>query len=140
MIRTILLAIDGSASSIRAEEFAESLAIQYHAQVIVAHAYNPIPTNLGEPYLSHMQNKEIEAAQSLVLGAAKRLQAAGVGKVDTNFMEGSPAEVILRLANSRKPDLIVMGARGLSSWQGIILGSVSMAVAQRAECPVLIVK
>jgi nucleotide-binding universal stress UspA family protein len=48
--------------------------------------------------------------------------------------------VILGIAETRHIDLIVIGARGLSTWQGILLGSVSMAVAQRAECPVLVVK
>ncbi|MER3458879.1 MAG: universal stress protein, partial [Chloroflexota bacterium] len=44
------------------------------------------------------------------------------------------------VAEVRKPDLIVVGARGLGTWRGLILGSVSMAVTQRAECPVLVVK
>jgi len=34
----------------------------------------------------------------------------------------------------------VIGARGNSTWQGALLGSVSMLVTQRAECPVLVVK
>jgi len=34
----------------------------------------------------------------------------------------------------------VVGGRGLGTWKGLILGSVSMAVTQRAGCPVLIVK
>jgi nucleotide-binding universal stress UspA family protein len=38
------------------------------------------------------------------------------------------------------PDLIVIGARGLGTWPGLLLGSVSMAVTQRAQCPVLVVK
>lgn len=48
--------------------------------------------------------------------------------------------MILNVAEARKPDLLVVGARGLGTWQGIFLGSVSMAVTQRAECPVLVVK
>jgi len=47
---------------------------------------------------------------------------------------------IIRAAENRKPDLVVIGGRGLGIWEGDILGSVSMAVTQRAKCPVLIVK
>jgi nucleotide-binding universal stress UspA family protein len=64
----------------------------------------------------------------------------GVPDVDIDTAEGPAASVILNVAESRKPDLLVEGARGLGTWQGIILGSVSMAVTQRAECPVLVVK
>jgi nucleotide-binding universal stress UspA family protein len=60
--------------------------------------------------------------------------------VDTEILERPAVNAILSVVEARKPDLLVMGARGLGTWQGIILGSVSMAITQRAECPVLVVK
>ena len=71
---------------------------------------------------------------------ANRLYEMGVTEVDTEVIEGPVSSAILSVAESSKPDLLIMGARGLSTWQGIILGSVSMAVTQQAECPVLMVK
>jgi len=64
----------------------------------------------------------------------------GVPDVTTDTAEGPATSVILNVAEACKPDLLVVGARGLGTWQGIFLGSVSMAVTQRAECPVLVVK
>jgi nucleotide-binding universal stress UspA family protein len=64
----------------------------------------------------------------------------GVATVVKDVLEGPATDAILRAAEARKPDLIVIGARGLGTWQGLLLGSVSMAVTQRAECPVLVVK
>ena len=44
-------------------------------------------------------------------------------------------------AKSRKPDLLVLGARGSGAASGgMLLGSVTMAVTYRAECPALVVK
>ena len=64
----------------------------------------------------------------------------GVAKTDCDAIGGAAADVILTVANTRQADLIVLGAHGLNRLQSILLGSVSMTVAQRAACPVLVVK
>jgi len=140
MIQSILLATDGSAPAERAADFAASLATRYHSKVIVLHAFPPIPRHLGEPNLAEAMRKTLDGAKALTESVVKRLGEIGVAETDTDVIEGPAANVILGAAETRKPDLIVIGARGLSTWQGILLGSVSMAVTQRAECPVLVVK
>jgi nucleotide-binding universal stress UspA family protein len=140
MIKTILLATDGSAAAERAADFAGSLGQRYGAAITVIHAYARLSRNLGEPHQSQAIHRTLEEAQSLVDGVAGRLREAGVAQVTTDVLEGSATDAILNVAATRRPDLLVVGARGLSSWQGLILGSVSMALTQRAECPVLVVK
>jgi nucleotide-binding universal stress UspA family protein len=144
MIKNILLITDGSAPAERAAHFAASLAVCYQAKVIVLHAFDPFPSHLGsylgEPSYSQAIQKTLEGARSLVLNVATRLHELGVTDVDTEILEGPAVNAILSMVETRKPDLLVMGARGRGTWQGIILGSVSMAITQRAECPVLVVK
>jgi nucleotide-binding universal stress UspA family protein len=52
---------------------------------------------------------------------------------------GDPLEVILRVADTREFDLIVMGGRSLTMDKASQLGSVSHGVLCRAHCPTLIV-
>ncbi len=54
--------------------------------------------------------------------------------------EGKAAEAILDAATSSAADLIVLGSRGLSTIQSLLLGSVSYRVAHESICPVLIIK
>jgi|DewCreStandDraft_1066081.scaffolds.fasta_scaffold00827_11 nucleotide-binding universal stress UspA family protein len=140
MIQSILYATDGSAPAERAGDFVASLAVRYGARVTVLHAYTPVPAYLGEPNYSRTLYKTLEEAEALVADVARRLRELGVAEVETEVVEGPAADAILNVAEVRKPDLIVVGARGLGTWRGLILGSVSMAVTQRAECPVLVVK
>jgi nucleotide-binding universal stress UspA family protein len=140
MIESILLATDGSAPAERAADFAGSLALRYDSKLTVLTAYLPVPSYLGEPNYSRALYSTLEEAQSLVNNIASRLREMGVAKVEADILEGPASHVILEVAETRRPDLIVLGARGLSTWQGILLGSVSMAVTQRAACPVLVVK
>jgi len=72
-----------------------------------------------------------------------RLQALLVPffrNVCVSVREGRTAELILDTATSTRSDLIVLGSRGLSEIQSLLLGSVSYRVVHEAKCPVLVVK
>ena len=140
MIENILLATDGSMPAKQAAEFAASLALRFRAKVIVLHAYTPVPAYLGEPNFSQSFYETLDEAKALVKDAVDRLHDMGISEVETEVIEGPAANAVLGVAETRKPDIIVMGARGLSTWQGLLMGSVSLLVTQRAECPVLVVK
>lgn len=60
--------------------------------------------------------------------------------LDVCLREGNPAMEILRLAQGRDVDMILIGNRGLSGIASVLLGSVSQRVARNARCSVLIVR
>lgn len=64
----------------------------------------------------------------------------GMEKISTHLATGDYANEILRIADETNADVIVMGRRGLSALEGLITGSVSYKVSQRANCSVLTVK
>jgi len=140
MIEHILLATDGSAAAERAAEMAASLAMRYGAKLTILHAYHPISFFLGEPNYTQVLGRELEKGNQLLEGLRKRLGEMGVKDIETELIEGNAADAILSMVETRKPDLVVLGSRGLGTWQGAFLGSVSMSVTQRAPCPVLVVK
>ncbi len=140
MFKHIVLATDGSAAAERASDFAASLARRYEAGVLVLHAMTPPADTLGEPQYSRALHSALEEGRALVAAVASRLHEAGVRELETDVIEGPAIDVILAVLETRKSDLLVIGARGQSPWKGLVLGSVSMAVTQRAACPVLVVK
>jgi nucleotide-binding universal stress UspA family protein len=54
--------------------------------------------------------------------------------------EGDPKTVLLDHASRWKADVVFLGARGLTRWERVVLGSVSTAVAVRAGCSVEVVR
>ena len=62
------------------------------------------------------------------------------GPGDIVVTEGSIVEEILETARSKKAQLIVMGTRGLSRQDYLVLGSVTERVIGRAKVPVLAIK
>ena len=67
---------------------------------------------------------------------AEKLRAAGY-EVDVIGREGDPAHVISDLTETMDVDLVVMGTRGLSKIEQVLLGSTTERVVQHAKCPVL---
>lgn len=141
MFRHILFATDGSFNAERAGDYAASLAVRFHAKVTVLHAYTQlsVPT-AGYRFPNVDASASQKDAEDLAKQMAERMRNHGVPEVEYEVIQGQPAHVILGFAETHKPDVIVVGARGLGTWQGLILGSTSMTIVQRALIPVLVVK
>jgi nucleotide-binding universal stress UspA family protein len=88
--------------------------------------------NNGEP------TADAEAAQR-VNAVATRLQERGL-TVSTSVIQGDAKDAIVDEATRCEADCIFLGARGMSTIERLLLGSVSAAVAARASCSVEVVR
>lgn len=123
----ILLADDGSQHAQAAVEMLQNIPIPPKSRILVYRAFNSAQI----PQIPEME-RSLERTKSL-------LSSAGY-QVETELQLCSPAEGILEHAQERKPDLIVLGAKGLRSTISILLGGVAQHVVEYASCPVLIVR
>jgi nucleotide-binding universal stress UspA family protein len=141
MLRHILYTTDGSTAAQRAGDYAASLAIRFGAKVTVLHAYTRLSVTVVEYTHPNLDSYATEKdAEAMAAQTAMRLQQMGVADVEVQVVSGQPTSVILGVAESIKPDVIVIGARGLSTWKGLSMGSVSTSVVLRSEIPVFVVK
>jgi nucleotide-binding universal stress UspA family protein len=136
MFRKILVAIDGSQHARAALDLAVDLAQHYQASLCVLHAFPHVSDLLGTPQYESLLVARTMIGQQLLESA--RTQVGDAVVVETQLLEGPPAPAILRVAEEDGCDLIVVGSRGRSQLAGVLLGSVSSTIAQRAHCPVLI--
>jgi nucleotide-binding universal stress UspA family protein len=139
MFKRILLAMDGSPHAKRALKFARDLALRDGAQVIVVHAFDPVPTYLGKTQEDRIVARHVAGGYEVANDTAKELQEAGL-EVVVEVLEGPPADAILRVADVRECDLIVMGSRGHGTVTSLLLGSVSHRVLAHTQTPVMVVR
>lgn len=139
MFKKILVAVDGSADAREAVRYAGILAGIEQAKVIVVHAFDPIPAYLGEPHESRATSERVKQGHVVAQEAADALEQAGF-TVSLEVLEGPAAEAILKVAEVRQPDLIVMGTRGRGNLTSLILSSVSHRVLAHTRIPVLVVQ
>lgn len=139
MFKKILVGFDGSDHSRRAASIAGDLARrQTSAELFLVCAVDPVPPELGLPYLDQVIVDRTQAGEEL-LGQARELIGEGL-TIHDELLFGSPAESIMDVADSRQCDLIIMGTRGLGGLRGLLLGSQIQKVISLATCPVLAVK
>jgi nucleotide-binding universal stress UspA family protein len=140
MFENVLLAVDGSEQSLHAAQEAGDLARAMKSAIVrIVVAYDTIPPYLGEPNMQQAINARLGEANG-ILEKAQAAIGKFPGEIHTELIEGSPAEAIIRVAETRKSTVIVMGSRGLSRIAGLVLGSTSQKVVSHAPCPVLIVR
>jgi nucleotide-binding universal stress UspA family protein len=80
-----------------------------------------------------------ERADQALQPAREALKAAGLPFIEHRHV-GDPGAVISEVAAGTGSDLIVMGAQGLGSHTGALLGSVAARTLQLSPVPVLVVR
>jgi nucleotide-binding universal stress UspA family protein len=140
MFEKILLAVDGSDHALHAARTAADLARTLGAkEFCIVVAYDFIPPYLGEPNMQYAIDARMDEAKSILEAAVKEVGDLPC-EIHTELVEGSAAQAIIEVANTRSTNLIVMGSRGLGTLAGLLLGSTSQKVVAHAPCPVLIIR
>lgn len=147
MIKSILVATDASPAANRALALAIEMAVKHEADLEVVYVIRDlqIPENLrGMAQVMNMAGARGDVmmfvAEQVLGDARERARSGGVGEVRTHVGKGDPAGAIIAQAKRRNSDLIVLGTRGLSKTEGMLLGSVSRKVANLCTANCLIVR
>jgi nucleotide-binding universal stress UspA family protein len=136
-IRTILLATDLTAASSEATARAIDLAGRLDARLLIVNVLEKRRVSGGG---SHERVDQARAERERMLVTVVRdARAAGV-TAEFLVWDGDPGASIAAAAEAEGADLVVVGTRGRSGAERMLLGSVSDHVVRHAACPVLVVR
>ncbi|MEG6522351.1 universal stress protein [Desulfotomaculum sp. 1211_IL3151] len=144
LMNKILLAVDGSENAKRAVDYVIKVAKkQGDLNITLIHVIN------SRKEINKLRNtsSEIEEIKQRVISEGYKiindheeiLKHTGLC-VTTKLIDGDPAIKVVEFAKLGEYDHIVLGTRGLTDLQSIVLGSVSHKVLALSECPVTFVK
>lgn len=140
MYKKVLVPIDGSPHSNRAEQTAVEIAKLMGAEVCLIHViippqytafYGETPIPVSQNVMDELENR----GKTLLDEHAAKYSGL---KISTELFIGHPAETICQRAKEGGYDLVIIGSRGLGAIKGYLLGSVSDRVSHHAPCSVLI--
>lgn len=138
MFSRILVAIDGSKSAKKAFEKSIYLAQKCDSKLDVVHV---ISCELGGDSATTFELiDELKTKAEKMLDEYKIQATKSHVPIEITVTQGDPAQVIIELAKTKRYDLIIMGTRGKSAFQELLIGSVSQKVMHHASCPVMVVR
>lgn len=130
----IVVGVDGSPASIVALRYARGLAdsLGHGLAAVAAWSY---PASMGEFFPTDWDPAS-DAQNFLTEALDEAFGADRPAGLVTNVEQGTPAQVLIEA--SKDAAMVVVGSRGHGGFMGMVLGSVSAAVAAHAKCPVVI--
>ena len=138
-LETNLVPVDGSDPSKRAAAYAAELAKDMGAGILLVHCHRRFPSVLGEPYYQKVVTEIIEDANELLEPYREVLKETGVSFTE-RVLERPAGAAIVETARIEGCDLVVMGSRGRTDLEGLLLGSVTHRVLESSPCPVLVIR
>ena len=140
-IKNILVPTDFSATSRNAFEYAKMLAQAFEANITVVHVQPSLLTasEITIPIYGGDIRERVQEAMNAFVADTSYSEVMVQTEVMTKIVEGEPVSHLVELSGSNAYDLIVMGMTGLQDFLDKIIGTTSLDVSNKAECPVLLV-
>jgi len=133
----MIVGVDGSESSVSALRYAADLAPKLGLRARALAVWN-YPSFMYGGFYPQLDWTPEEDAERIVSKVAEEVFGADAPDwFATRTRQGRPAEVLID--ESKHAEMLVVGSRGHGGFAGLLLGSVSAAVAEHAKCPVLVV-
>ncbi len=151
----VLVAIDGSEASMRAADFALSIAVKSEAELTLLYVFY---SQLAYAYTSYLSKVDDSSSIDAILHSAedkanqwfdivknklKNVYAYNQNikiKSDIIITSTSIFRAIIDYAEHNMINLIVVGTKGRSAIKKVFLGSVTSEVLKYSRCPVLVIK
>jgi universal stress protein A len=144
-IKSILLPTDFSECANYALSYATSMARKFNASLVCVHVVEPMMpavgyTGLTDPLPLADISEQLEESASRELPKIAGCDECSGLTVDEVIAHGDAATEIVRVAQERGVDLIVIASHGRTGLGRILFGSTAESIVRHAPCPVLVVK
>jgi nucleotide-binding universal stress UspA family protein len=133
--RIVAVGVEGSAESVAAARYAVQAASQRGFDLLLVHAYD-LPS-VHVPVDSALLDAFQESAHRLVANVAAQLVVPSTMRIQTSIQPALSTELLLLVA--RRVPLLVVGQDHLTWGERMTFGRVASQVAQRSNCPVVVV-
>lgn len=139
----VFACLDGTEQQRHVLKRAAIVAANNHAELVIGHVVDVTPFESFEPANAEqaLEAKESEFHASIA-DALKRIDESDqIPSVEVVIERGRIRETLKdKMLDTIEPDMVVCGARGLSSIKYALLGSISTFLLRNCDCDILVVK
>lgn len=138
-LRSVVSAVDFSALSRQAYEYALAVAARANARLTVVHAVEPLLAQAAATTFSDNYLHEIRDELQAFTSRPGPEPGAWMAPPTLVVSVGEPWKQILRTADTHGADLVVMGTQGLGGVRRMVFGSTADRVLRASAVPVLVI-
>jgi nucleotide-binding universal stress UspA family protein len=144
-MKRILVATDGSEGADRALDYAANLAKKIGCEMVIVNIIGGygLPSEIFVRFTEGQHawlNELLASVSAQALARARdRARDRGVGTILLESRSGAVAETIAAVAQEKQAEAIIVGKRGASGMERLLLGSVSRKLVSLASVPVIVV-
>ena len=152
MFCNVLVPLDGSDNSLRAADVAAEIADKFNGKVTLLHVYSVNLTlsmyrfsegtevsNFSPEMMSEISEIIRKAGEKILSKGEEIMKAKGIPSKKL-LVRGHVVQEIIKKARENNIELIVIGAKGASRVDTLLIGGVSEKVVRNSPCPVLVIK
>ena len=134
MYRKILVPLDGSNAAEIVIPYVEELAAKLAAEVIVVSVYE------SPDDMSHLHRYYLQRMVDQIQSQINEFEPAKTIKIQSEVLQGKPAQQLLRFADATNVSLIAMASYGSSGRETKLLGNIAVKVLWSTTKPVLLIR
>lgn len=148
MYQHLVVAVDGSHTSLNALRHASALAAGHHARLTLVTVANPSEyMTLAPEFLQHesYEAAAVAGGNEVLAEAALAAKNAGVADVQTHLLVAAKgakemAQELVNYADTQGADLIVIGTHGRTGLMHLLMGSFAETVMRESHLPLLVIR
>jgi len=132
--RRILVTTDFSDGTANALDYAFSIAQENNSRITFLHVVNDIAMDVSRKY----RDSIVSGVETKLANLVPR-EAWDWCEIRTRVEVGHPYQMITRILDAEKPDLLVMNIHGKGMLDRALLGSTAERIVRSAKCPVMLI-
>lgn len=139
--KPIVAGVDGSTSALHAVRWAAREAAQRGAPLRLVHVCALVPRGYPDPVVHVSDYADVVVGQGrrwLAEATDAARTVCDILDVGTDLRDGMTATVLM--GESATARMVVLGSRGLGGFAELLVGSISVALAAHAHCPVVVAR
>ncbi len=139
-MKTILVPTDFSKCADNAVNYAMKFASKFNSKIIL-HNSTHLPTLTVEVPFEEINEEKLlaENKNNMNFYLQNEIIKNNNLVIENNVSFGFAVDNIISLAKENKANIIIMGTKGASNLEGLLLGSIATSVMEKATCPVLVI-
>lgn len=138
--RPVVVGVDGSSSALEAARWAAGYAARRGLPLRLVHVYvTPVAFPAGVVDARMVRSAMRDQGKRWLADARTAVAAEVADLVPDIVIEPAPIVPVLA-RESRTAAVLVLGTRGLGGFTGLLVGSSAMLLAERARCPLVVMR